>query len=122
MYGGLAIFLLLHGLAHLVGFLTPFGLGGAAPIQSSMLAGRVAIGVVPMKALGILWLGGATAFTIAAFGVWHRAPWWPSFTFGTAVASLILCILSFPQSKIGIPINVALIIGLLMAHREVVSA
>jgi hypothetical protein len=121
MYGGLAIFLLLHGMAHLVGFMTPWGIAGGAPVQSSLLAGRISIGIVQMKALGIFWLGGATAFTIAALGVWHQASWWPSFLFGTAIASLVLCILSYPQSKVGIPINLALIIGLLMTHREVVA-
>lgn len=121
MYTAFATLLLLHGLAHLVGFVGPWGLSSSVEPQSTLLAGRISIGVVGMRALGLFWLGGALAFTAAAVGVLRHAAWWPSFTFGAAVASLILCVLSLPQSKIGIPVNVAVIVMLLLTRPEVVT-
>lgn len=78
--------------------------------------------MMEMRALGIFWLGGALAFTVAAVGILRHAPWWPAFTFGAAIGSLILCILSLPQSKVGIPINVAIILTMLLAHPEVATS
>ena len=69
MYPLVAIFLLLHGLAHLVGFVGPWGLSNSVQPQSTLLAGRISIGVIAMRTLGIFWLGGALAFTVAAVGV-----------------------------------------------------
>jgi len=121
MYPLVAIFLLLHGLAHLVGFVGPWGLSNSVQPQTTLLAGRVSIGIVAMRTLGIFWLGGALAFTLAAVGALRHAPWWPAFTFGAAIGSLILCVLSVPQSKIGIPINIAIIVTILMSHPEVAA-
>ena len=121
MYPLIAIFLLLHGLAHLVGFVGPWGLSNSVQPQSSLLAGRISIGMIAMRTLGIFWLGGALAFTVAAVGVLRHAPWWPAFTFGAAIGSLLLCILSIPESKVGIPINVAIIVTMLLSHPEVAA-
>lgn len=121
MYTLFAIFLLLHGFAHLVGFVGPWGLSSSVQPQSTLLAGRISIGMIEMRALGIFWLGGALAFTMAAVGVLRHAPWWPGFTFGAAIGSLLLCILSIPQSKIGIPINVAIIVTVLTTHPQVAT-
>lgn len=121
MYPLLAFFLLLHGMAHVVGFVGPWGISNSVQPQSTLLAGKISIGMIGMRTLGIFWLGGALAFTVAAFGVLRHAPWWPGFTFGAAIGSLILCILSVPQSKIGIPINVAIILTLLLSHPGVAS-
>jgi len=122
MHAGFAVLLLLHGFAHVVGFVGPWGLSSSVEPQTTMLAGRIPMGATGMRALGIFWLGGALAFTIAAVGVLRHAPWWPAFTFGTAIGSLVLCILSLPQSKIGIPINVAIIVTMLVSHPEVVRS
>jgi len=122
VYPLVAIFLLVHGLAHLVGFVGPWGLSNSVQPQSTLLAGRIPIGMMVMRTLGIFWLGGALAFTVAAVGVLRHASWWPAFTFGATIGSLVLCILSIPESKVGIPINVAIIVTMLLMHPEVVSA
>jgi predicted anti-sigma-YlaC factor YlaD len=122
MYIIFALLLLMHGFAHLVGFAGPWGLANGIPGQSTLLAGRVSTGTTVMRVIGALWLGGSLAFTLAAVGVLRHASWWPSFTFGAAVASLILCILNLPQSKIGIPVNIAIILAVLLTHAEVVTS
>lgn len=121
MYVTFAILLLAHGFAHLVGFVGPWGMASSAAPQSALLAGRISAGVVGMRIVSVLWLGGSLAFTAAAIGVLRHAPWWPGFTFGAAVASLLLCILGLPQARLGIPINIAIILVLLLTHSEVVT-
>jgi predicted anti-sigma-YlaC factor YlaD len=121
MYIAFALFLLFHGFAHLVGFAGPWGLAASLPPQATLLAGRISTGALAMRVLGVIWLGGALAFTLAAVGVLRHAAWWPSFTFGAAVASLLLCIISLPESKIGIPVNIAIISAVLLTHADVVT-
>lgn len=121
MYIAFALFLLLHGFAHLVGFAGPWGLATSLSPQTTLLAGRISTGPVALRVLGVIWLGGSLAFTLAAVGVLRHAAWWPSFTFGAAVASLLLCIVSLPESKIGIPVNIAIIAAVLLTHADVVS-
>jgi hypothetical protein len=121
MYIAFALLLLFHGFAHLVGFVTPWGLATNGPAPTTLLAGKLTVGSTVMRALGIIWLGGSLAFTLAAVGVLRHAAWWPAFTFGAAVASLLLCILNLPQAKIGIPINIAIILAVLLTHAEVVK-
>lgn len=122
MYVAFALLLLLHGFAHLVGFVGPWGLATSVPSQSVLFAGRLSAGATVMRVLGVLWLGGSLVFTLAAVGVLRHASWWPSITFGAAIASLILCIVSLPQSKIGIPVNIAIILAVLLTHSEVVTS
>lgn len=121
MYVAFAILLLLHGFAHLVGFVGPWGLANSVAPQGTLLAGRISTGVIGMRIVGLLWLGGSLAFTLASIGVLRHASWWPGFTFGAAVASLLLCIVNLPQAKVGIPINIAIILALLVTHSEVVT-
>ena len=121
MYVVFALFLLLHGFAHLVGFAGPWGLATSQPPQTTLLAGRISMGATSMRIIGVIWLGGSLAFTLAAVGVLRHAAWWPSFTFGAAVASLLLCIISLPESKIGIPVNIAIIAAVLLTHADVVT-
>jgi hypothetical protein len=92
------------------------------PAPTTLLAGKLFVGTTVMRALGVIWLGGSLAFTLAAVGVLRHAAWWPSFTFGAAVASLMLCILNLPQSKFGIPVNIAIILAVLLTHAEVVTS
>ncbi|SRR6266542_179938 len=121
MYVVFALFLLLHGFAHLVGFAGPWGLASSVTPQSTLLAGRIPTGMAVMRIVGIFWLGGALVFTIAAVGVLRHTAWWPAFTFGAAVASLLLCILNLPQAKLGIPINIAIVLAILLTHSELVT-
>lgn len=121
MYIALAAFLIIHGLAHMVGFVGPWGLSPATTSPpSTLFIGHVTLGETAMRTLGVFWLGGVFAFLIAAFGVLHHSPWWPAFTFGAAIGSLLLCAIALPVTKLGLAANVAIIVGVLLAHPEVV--
>jgi 2-hydroxy-6-oxonona-2,4-dienedioate hydrolase len=114
----LSLFLALHGVAHLVGFLAPWGLilssGAGTPLPDPhlLLGGRVVVGDTAARGLGVLWLGIGMAFAVVAFGVWRRAPWAiPAFA-GVTLASLLLCAAWWPVTRIGAALNALLLLGL----------
>ena len=65
------------------------------------------------KLLGGVWLATAIAFLTTAIAVWARASWWLPFTLGTAAVSLVLSALYYPDSRIGMPLNLCILILLL---------
>lgn len=113
MYIAFAIFLFLHGFAHLVGFAGPWGVGGMTKPYGELLGGRIPTGLGGMRIVGLFWLLGTLAFTAAAVGLLRHSPWWPAVTLVAAAGSLILSILGLPESRLGIPINIV-ILGVLI--------
>lgn len=114
-----AILLVLHGIAHLVGFLTAWGVvepEGEAP-ATTILAGRIDLGRAGARAMGVLWLLAGAAFAVAATGVWWDLAWGYPLTAGTAGASLLLSALHWPQARIGVAVNLAILIGLAATGR-----
>jgi uncharacterized membrane protein YoaK (UPF0700 family) len=111
-----AFVLLAHGVAHLVGFVVPWRLATLpeVPYRSTILGGRLEVGDTGVKALGVLWLIAALAFAVAAAGLVMRASWWHPLTMAMAIVSLGLCVVGWPDSKIGVPVNVAIIILLVV--------
>ena len=112
----IAVLLTLHGVAHLVGFLGPWGMASNIPVQTTLFAGRFQASDGTLKALGILWLLVGLTFVVCAIGELRQASWWSEVTLNAAVFSLLLSIASFPASKIGIPVNVVIIATLLFAQ------
>ena len=119
-----AAILLAHGLAHLVGFVGPWRLNERVAYKTTILAGRVDIGNAGAKIVGLLWLLLAIDFALVAVGAYAGAAWWPYGALATALTSLVLCLLSWPDATIGafIDIGIAVIIviwrvGLRLAER-----
>jgi len=112
----LAFALLVHGIAHGVGFAVPWRLVASptAAYTTSLLDGRIAAGELGIKIVGLLWLAVGLGFVIAASGVAVRAAWSPSVVATLAAASLALSVLGLPDSRLGIPINLALLLGLVV--------
>ena len=95
----LALLMLVHGVPHLAGF--------------SRLA--LAAGSGNERLLGVLWLLTAIAFWIAAYGALAGRAWWVRMTAITAVVSLALCLLAWPDASIGAAIDVAILAALAIA-------
>jgi hypothetical protein len=114
-----ALVLLVHGVANLVGFVVPWRLATLpeVPYRSTILGGRLEVGDTGVRALGVLWLVAALAFAAAAAGVLLHASWWRPLSMAVAVVSLALCVTGWPDAKIGIPVNVAIIAVLVIATR-----
>ena len=110
----LAVFMAIHGIAHLVGFLVPWRLirGGDDVPATTILAGRVDLGEAGMRVFGVVWLGLAVAFLIAAFGAWTDARWWLRFATVVALPSLVFCVVALPETKIGVLVNLAIVAAL----------
>ena len=105
--------LVLHGIAHVVGFLVPFRLISAddAPYHTTLLAGRMDVGDFGIKVVGVVWLLTAVAFAVAAWAVLSGWTWGLPFLAGLSVFSLGMCALEWPLTRIGAIVNVAILIG-----------
>lgn len=116
MYIVLALFLLLHGIAHFVGFAGTWGLSDKIAPQTTLLDGRIPMGPGAMRVVGILWLITGVTFAVAALGALRHNSWWPGLALSVAVTSLVLSIFGLPEARVGIAINVFIIAGLLLAQ------
>lgn len=108
-----------HGIAHAVGFVVPWRLVApeSAEYSTTILAGRIDLGSVGIRALGLVWLVLALGFVIAALAAWLRFSWWMGAATWLASVSLVLSALGWPASKIGVPVNLAILAAILIGHR-----
>src|SRR5688500_10613019 len=113
-----AVLLLLHGIAHLVGSLMPWGLVPApatpGPMTNAIFGGRVALGDSVARGLGVLWLFLAVVLVVSAVAFWRREPWAMPVVIGSTLASLAFCLVWWPATRIGVVVNVGLIALLLV--------
>jgi hypothetical protein len=114
-----ALVLFAHGFAHLVGFVVPWRLAALPemPYKTTIFGGRVNVGDSAIKSLGVVWLLLAVAFVASAVGLLLHGSWWLPFTIVVAVLSLVMCAVGWPDSKIGAPVNLAVIIVAIFVMR-----
>ena len=114
----IAIFLVLHGAAHMVGFLAPWGLaprgadGTPPPALDALFGGRINLSQGAARGFGIVWLAVALLFAIVSIAWWRQASWSTAALVGVVVLSLLLSIAWWPVARIGVFINIALLAGL----------
>ena len=103
----IAIFLCIHGVAHLVGFVVLWKIAQLEeiPHKTTLLNGSLDIGEIGIKIVGILWLMTAIAFFVSVYFIFSHSPLWLVFTTFIILLSIILCILGWPDSKIGVFAN-----------------
>lgn len=112
---GLALLLLLHGLAHLVGFLTPWGLAPAvrsAPAITPLrvlFGGRLTLGDDAWRGFGLLWLAVAFGFAVAAVATGLGASWSITAVIGVALISLLMTLAWWPATRAGAAVNVLIL-------------
>jgi hypothetical protein len=111
--------LLAHGVAHLVGFVSSWQLGTLAelPDKTTILAGRVDVGDAGVRMMGVLWLLAALVFLVAAFAVATEAGWAVRFTLAAVLVSLVLCVVGWPDARIGVAVNLGLVLLLVIGAR-----
>ena len=115
----IAAFLAAHAVAHLAGFAWPWWLMEPDSYAERAPNGPMFSSATAMLVMSSLWLLAAAAFMIAALAVWDRQQAWRRLTATAALASLALCIMSWPGSLLGLPINIAILLVLRTTHRPV---
>lgn len=112
-----AVFLLLHGLAHLVGFRAAFWPSPEMKAKTALLGGAVHVAPLAGKILGSLWLLLALSYVGAASLLIVRHAAFTSVVLGASLASLVMCALYWPEAKIGLFIDLALVVALSLWSR-----
>ena len=109
-----AAVLIAHGVAHLVGFVVPWKLVSTAevPYRTTVLGGVSDLGDAGARALGVVWLMAALAFVLLAGSVLAGSnvrPW----ALAMLALSSLLCVVGWPEARIGLVVNVVLLTVLL---------
>ena len=115
----LALLMVAHGFAHLVGFVVAWEIRAFpdAPFHTTILNNSLDVGLLGTRIVGLLWLLAAVAFVFAASGVALRQAWWPVVTTIIIAASLILCVVGWPEARIGVYVNLVIAALLLAGYR-----
>ena len=115
----LAVLMLLHGVAHLPGFVSEWRLAAleGLPYRTTILAGRLDLGDIGIRVVGLLWLVAALGFLAAGTGALANRSWWTAAAAAAALGSLALSLLELPQARIGLAVNLAILASLALAQR-----
>jgi hypothetical protein len=101
------LLLIIHGIAHLVGFVVPWKILTLAemPYKSTIFYNKIDLGHSGIKIIGIFWLLIALLFFIAALFFILQYQVWFVLSIISICSSFVLCILGLPESKIGVFAN-----------------
>jgi hypothetical protein len=115
----LALLMVLHGAAHLPGFVSEWRLATLEGIQyrTTVLAGRLDLGDAGIRVVGTLWLAAAIAFFVTGIGAFGNTSWWIPAATGVTLGSLVLTLVELPESRMGLVVNLVLLAGLFIAAR-----
>jgi hypothetical protein len=102
--------LLVHGLAHLPGFVGRWKLSARFPYKTTILGGRLDVGDVGAKVVGVLWLMLVIDFAVVAWLAYRGAPSWPLGALAVASGSVLLCLIDWPETMIGAVIDVVVVV------------
>lgn len=107
----IGLFLIAHGAAHLVGFLTYWRITSfeEMPYKTTLFADRVDVGDAGIRLVGGLWLLAALAFFAAGLALIFSQAWWQSLTLYTAIFSLFLSLTGWPDARFGVLVNLLIL-------------
>ena len=110
-----AIFLLLHGLIHLMGTIVYLKLGTVEGLRykTALLDGRWEVGESGMRVFGALWGLAALGFVLAAVAWLSGWGWWPTALAVVTLFSLALTALDWREAFMGVVVNFAILATLL---------
>ena len=106
----LAVVMLLHGFAHIVGVIGAWDLAPSrVPHRTTLLGGAISAPPSVTQLMGVLWLVLALGFAATSAGAMANAGWWTKTALLFSALSLVLSVLSLPDARVGIPVNIAII-------------
>jgi hypothetical protein len=114
-----AIYLIVHGVIHLIGFVVNFQIAEMEDIayKTTVLAGKLDVGDVGTRLLGAAWLLVAVAFVVSGVTIFSSPTWWWSYTLAVTLVSLALTILGWPDARFGVLANVIILVFLFVGPR-----
>jgi hypothetical protein len=106
-----AILLALHGVIHLIGFVTPWRIATLEGFayRTTVFNGALDVGDAGARVIGLVWLGLTFGFLAAGYGIWRRTRWAVGLTVVLAVVSLVVCLLGLPEAGAGVAIDVVIL-------------
>jgi hypothetical protein len=115
----LALLFIVHGIAHLPGFLVPWKLAapGEMPYTTTVLGGTVDLGPVGIRAMSTLWVLAALGFVMAGVATFRGETGWPTLAVGVTLFSLLLTVIGWPQARIGLALNLVVLAYLALGAR-----
>ena len=114
----LAILLLVHGVAHLPGFLVAFGLASfpELPYRTTVF-GALEVGTSGARAIGVAWLVLSLSFIALAAVMALRLNWTPMMFPAALGISALLCAAEWPEARMGFVANTVIAALLVVAER-----
>jgi len=109
----IAILMVLHGVAHLVGFLGSWRLSAKIAYKTTLFADHLDVGATGIRVVGIGWLVAALGLAAAGVAAGISTDRWASIAFVAIAFSTALCVAALPETKIGLVVNVVLVALLL---------
>lgn len=115
----LAALVAAHGIAHMVGFVASWRLAvlPELPYKTTIFGGRIDVDDAGIRVIGLFWLAATVAFSVAAFAI---AAQWPNAMrlTGFAIAgSTLLCLVGWPDARMGLWLNLVLALLVVVATR-----
>ncbi len=106
-----ATVLALHGVIHLIGFVTPWRIATLEGFtyRTTVFNGAWDIGGAGVQALGLVWLGLTFGFLVAGYGIWRGERWAVGLTGVLAIVSLVVCALGLPEAVAGVVIDAVIL-------------
>ena len=106
-----AVVLALHGVIHLIGFVSPWRIASLEGFayRTTVLGGAQDVGDVGVRLIGLVWLGLTFGFLAAGYAVWRRKLWAVGLTGVLAVVSLIVCVAGWPETAAGVAVDVVIL-------------
>jgi hypothetical protein len=102
-----ALLLVGHGVAHLLGFVVAWRIREFAelPYSTTILGGTMDVGHMGARVLGVLWLVAALTSVAAGVAWMSQAEWAGPFVWFALALSSVLCVLGWPAARVGLVAN-----------------
>lgn len=113
---GFAVFLIVHGLIHLMGTTVYMRLGQVQgiPYKTTLLGGRWELGGPGMRLFGALWILPTVGFIVGGVFLIASQPAWVPLIVFTAAVSLVLTVLDWQVAYAGAIVDVAVLTVILL--------
>jgi hypothetical protein len=102
----------LHGIIHLMGFVTGLGIAEVKGMTNNTL---IPLSQQLLKGYGILWLVACVLFLITAIGLSLNKDWWRIFALVGIIISQVLIVIWWHDAKAGTIANIILLIAVIIS-------